>query len=145
MCETVYKDQLEGFEDIHRTYNFDAFVKGMRPRAADVGIQKHFSWDLEVRAGDIVYVRTKSAVGLKTKWHAWAQIYPEPYGHEDANPHEPATVPVWADLKGWPDFVEKIAPTLTRSFRPPYPLPFTLTCALTLTFVLIFTPQILQG
>ena len=119
LIKEVYKTRLVHFEDIRGSYDFDTFLKSYRPPQADAGarIQKHFAIDLEVRnveGSDRVFVRSKNAIGAKTKWSGYTQCYPSLQDLMPQTPHPPTTVPPPAPLKLWDDFDARIAPTLIR-------------------------------
>ena len=117
LAERVYGDRLVHFEDIRGTYNFDTFLKSSRPAKADADIKKHLAWDLEVRdvnGRDCVFVRTKKAMGAKTKWNEYIQCYPSLLDYLPPTPHPPTAVPPPAPLKDWDDLYAKIVPTLIK-------------------------------
>ena len=88
-------------------------------------VQKQFCITQEVREVDgelRVYCRSKKAIGAKTPWSDWGQMYPSPLDLRPQPPHPPEAIPPVADNKPWEDFDEKIAPTLVRYiFRHPKP------------------------
>ena len=116
MVGEVYGDRLRQFEDIRRVYDFDTFVKGYRPKAADHGITYHYSLEMELRDGDKVFVRSKKAIGAKTPWSDWSQMYPSPLDLSlaDHKPHDPDTVPPVMDNNDWDELHTHVAPSLTR-------------------------------
>ena len=117
MVGNILSRYVKEFEDIHAAYDFDSFVKGYRPSAADTGIQRHFSIQFQLRSDPTpqVYVRSKPAVGAKTLWSDWTQLYPSPLTVEVPTPHLPTVTPLVAANKETPEFQEKVVPTL-KSF-----------------------------
>ena len=106
----VYGNRLKTFEDIRRVYNFDKFVTNYRPKTADHGISKQFRLTFEVRKVDNVcrvFARSKQAIGAKTRWHEWVQMYPSLLDLRPRALHNPEEVPPVADNKLWPEFEEK--------------------------------------
>ena len=119
ICKTVYGPRLEKLTTIKRVYNFDKFLKNYRPRRADRGLQQHFSMEFEVRQlGDVphVFVRSKAAMGAKTPWNGWTQMFPSLMDvRRDASVvHAPDTVPPVLDNKEWDDFDIHVVPSLHR-------------------------------
>ena len=117
LCEEVYGERLTAFEEITCNYDFDKFLRSYRPAHADNGIQKWFAVDLEVRScgdGDRVFTRAKKAIGDKTKWCEWTQMYPSLLDARVLRPHAPADVPPRATNKLWEDFPTRVGPTLLR-------------------------------
>jgi len=115
MCRDVYGPRLQRFQDINGVYDFDAFLKCYRPKAADRNIQQQFSTDFELRTVDgthRVFVRSKPKMGDKTKWSEWYQMYPSLLDARGHRPHRPAVIPPTADNKEWEDFDNKIVPSL---------------------------------
>ena len=105
------------FQDIRAVYDFDTFVRGYRPNTADKGVKKAFCISQkveEVDGEDRVFVRSKTAIGAKTAWSAWTQMYPSVLDLRPQPPHPPSAIPATAANKVWDDFGARIAPTLTR-------------------------------
>ena len=120
MCEKVYRDRLVAFEDVSQCYNFDEFLRSYRPAAADKYIKKQFAMDFEVRecgTGDRVFVRSKRAMGDKTMWNDWKQMYPSLLDRRTHQPHAPEVVPPTKDNKAWDEFYDKVVPTLSSFYE----------------------------
>ena len=103
--------------DIQSVYDFDKFFQTYRPKRADYGLQKHFSVDIEVRgveSASHVFVRSKTAIGTKTPWSAWTQMYPSVLDARPTPPHASDTIPPVMDNKQWEDFAASVVPTLTK-------------------------------
>ena len=133
----MFKDRLRGFEDIRRVYNFDDFVAGYRPAAADKNLKMQYSMCLEVRVTDgraRVFCRAKARIAASTPWNGWEQLYPSLRDLEEREPHAPATVPAVSANNPWPEFATKVVPSLTRYQRR---LPST-------THIHTQPPQVLQ-
>ena len=102
---------------IKAAYGFDSFLKSYRPRRADRGLQRHYSVEFEVRPGNgeaRVFVRSKPAIGAKTCWSAFTQMYPSLLDGRGNPPHAPDTVPPVLENKEWDDFEMHVVPTLRR-------------------------------
>ena len=80
-------------------------------------MQKTFRFSLELRGDreDLrVFIRGKEAIGAKTPWHPWIQMYPSLRDLKPQTPHSPEVVPPIAANKDWDDLKEKVAPTLSK-------------------------------
>jgi len=117
MCKSVYGDRLRAFEDITVAYDFDTFVRGYRPTAADRHIQKHFSVDFEVRSidgKDRVFTRSKSTISDKITWNDWVQMYPSLRDPLVYPAHDVTAVPTVATNNDYDDFATRVVSTLLR-------------------------------
>jgi len=116
MCTGVYKDRLVLLEAIQQVYDYDTFLKNYRPRKADAGIKHHFAIDFEVRDAG-VYVRSKAAIGAKTPWNDWVQMYPSLMDIRPHQPHAPDVCPPTLPNKHWDDFDTRVVPTLKKFYN----------------------------
>ena len=112
ICEEVYGGRLRRFVDIRSVYDFDVFVKEYRPKKADDKIKRTYRFVIEVREDFKVFVRGKQAVGAKTPWLPWVQMYPSLHDLRPHTPHSPSVVPTTAANKEWEDFEKHVVPTL---------------------------------
>ena len=115
-----------GVTQIRGVYDFKQLLREVRPRTADRDIQSQFG--LQFRAsgdGTKIHVRSKNACSLRVPFGPWQQMLPHP-GRPEAIPDR-SEAPPECDLKEWPEFLERIVPTLSQfykeTFRHPVHIP----------------------
>ena len=119
VCREVFEDRLVGVPRIRGVYDFKTFLKGVRPRTADRDIQTQFGLQFQASEdGTKIMVRSKSSCSLQVPWGPWNQMLPNPR-RPDAIPN-PDTVPPVCGPAAWPEFREKIVPTLEKFYAETY-------------------------
>ena len=96
-------------------YDWNKFLRGVRPKSADRDLQVQFSLQFQVQ-DDAIQIRTKGAVSAQVKFGPWVQILPHPGAPTSGLPHRDTT-PAVAPVKPWPEFTDKIAPLLLSFYR----------------------------
>lgn len=105
--------------DIRAVHDWKKLLKDCRPQSADTDIKLQFSMQLEVRDGNIIMVRSKSAVSIEVAWSPWYQIMPHPVLGESVLPSK-LQVPTTVAPKPWTEFQDKIVPCLNKFYKREY-------------------------
>lgn len=116
VCGEILGERFTGITNIRGVWDFKTFLQGIRPRAADKGIQTKFSLQLKATEdGSKIQVRHKAAVDVRVPFGPFKVMLPDSQ-RPDAIPHRDAVPPVCA-AKRWPEFEAEIVPTLRKFYK----------------------------
>ena len=117
VCREILGTRLSGVTSIRGVYDFNTFLKAVRPKVADKDIKFQFSLQIKVSgdSSDMIVVRSKADVNVCVDFGPWNQMLPH-RSRPNAIPHRD-TVPPVCEAKEWDEFETDIVPSLRRFYR----------------------------
>ena len=116
----VHRNELQGFFDIDRVYDFKSFFECMN-HDSDAKVSTWMHIHLELRSDGTVWARSKPRMGRRVPWDSWSQYYPPPPPCDHGNTIPAFTsVPSPAANNQWRDGVKVI-----RSLKKAYDMQAT--------------------
>ena len=116
----VHRNELQGFFDVDRMYDFKRFTECMQ-HDSDAKVKTWMHIHLEVRGDGTVWSRSKPRMGRRVPWDSWTQYYPPPPPCDHGN-----TIPAFTSVPRPADYIPwRDGPKVIRSLKKAYSMQAT--------------------